>query len=75
MSGTVFVIREIRTAKALRYRTRRGRAMRKSSEFDRDGDPSVKKVVTRTGPLGLVPILYILVSILVLVGMVLWWSS
>lgn len=29
--------------------------MGKSSEFDRDGDPSVKKVVTRTGPLGLVP--------------------
>jgi len=49
--------------------------MGKSEEFDRDGDPSVKKVVTRTGPLGLVPILYILVSILVLVMMVLWWRS
>ncbi|HKG46037.1 MAG TPA: hypothetical protein VKB02_04885 [Pyrinomonadaceae bacterium] len=49
--------------------------MGKSEEFDRDGDPSVKKVVSRTGPLGLVPILYILVSILVLVMMVLWWRS
>jgi hypothetical protein len=49
--------------------------MGKSEEFDRDGDASVEKVVTRTGPLGLVPILYILVSILVLVGMVLWWRS
>jgi hypothetical protein len=49
--------------------------MGKSSEFDRDGDADVKKVVTRTRPLGLVPILYILVSILVLVGMVLWWRS
>ena len=49
--------------------------MGKSEEFDRDGDASVEKVVTRTGPLGLVPILYILVAILVLVGMVLWWRS
>ena len=49
--------------------------MGKSREFNRDGDTSVKKVVTRTGPLGLVPILYILVAILVLVGMVLWWRT
>lgn len=49
--------------------------MAKSDEFDREGDPSVKKVVTRTGPLGLVPILYIVVSILVLLAMAFWWWS
>jgi hypothetical protein len=49
--------------------------MGKSKEFNRDGDPSAKKVVTGTGPLGLVPILYIIVSALVLIGLVLWWRS
>jgi len=49
--------------------------MAKSKEFNRDGDSDVKKVVTSTGPLGLVPILYIVVSVLVLIGMVLWWRS
>jgi len=49
--------------------------MGKSREFDRDGDPDVKKVVTETGPLGMVPILYIIVAALVLIGMVLWWRG
>ena len=49
--------------------------MAKSKEFNRDGDPSVKNVVRNTGPLGLLPVLWIVIAIVVLVGMILWWRS
>ena len=50
--------------------------MGKSTQFDRDGDPDMKKVATRTGPLGLVPIMYIvfLILVIMIVGF-LWWRS
>ena len=71
----IFVTSSLVCSKALQYRTEECGSMGKSKEFDRDGDADVKKVVTRTGPLGLVPILYILVSLFVLIGMVLWWRG
>jgi hypothetical protein len=46
--------------------------MRKSKEFDRDGDPDVKKVVTRTGPLGLVPVMYLILSLIFIIAFILW---
>lgn len=49
--------------------------MGKSKEFDRDGERDVKKVVTRTGPLGLLPIMYLVVSLLIIFLVVLWWRS
>lgn len=49
--------------------------MAKSKEFNREGDADVKKVVTGTGPLGILPVLWIVLAIVVLVGMVLWWRS
>lgn len=47
--------------------------MGRSSEFDRDGDPSPKKVVTGTGPLGLLPVMIILVALMVIIVLVFWW--
>ena len=49
--------------------------MGKSKEFNRDGEPEVKKVVTRTGPLGLVPIMYLIVSLLIILAFVFWWRG
>jgi hypothetical protein len=49
--------------------------MAKSEEFDREGEGSVKKVVSRTGPLGILPVLWIVIAIVVLLGMVFWWRS
>jgi hypothetical protein len=49
--------------------------MPKSKEFDRDGAPEVKKVVTRTGPLGLVPLMYLIVALVFIIGFIVWWSS
>lgn len=49
--------------------------MGKSTQFDRDGEADPKKVVTRTGPLGLVPIMYIIASIVFLIMALLWWRS
>lgn len=50
--------------------------MGKSTQFDRDGDADVKKVVTKTGPLGYLPILYLAASLLfIIVVLFLWWRS
>lgn len=49
--------------------------MGKSTEFDRDGDPSVEKVVTKTGPLGLLPILYLGMSLLIIIAVLVWWAA
>jgi hypothetical protein len=49
--------------------------MRRSEQFDRDGDDEgVEKVVTKTGPLGLVTVLYLAVAVLLILGVLfLWW--
>jgi hypothetical protein len=47
--------------------------MGRSEEFDRDGDPSVKKVVSESGPLGLVPVFYIVVAVLIIIAAFFWW--
>lgn len=48
--------------------------MAKSEEFDRDGDADVKKVVG-AGPLGILPVVWIVLAIVVLLVMFLWWRS
>jgi len=48
--------------------------MAKSKEFNRDGDANLKKVVS-SGPLGILPVLWIVIAIVVLLGMVFWWRS
>lgn len=48
--------------------------MRESKEFNHDGDASVEKVVKKTGPLGLLPILYLAATlVIVLLVLFLWW--
>lgn len=49
--------------------------MGKSKEFNRDGDPDVEKMVTRTGPLGMLPIFIIAASILMIIAVFFWWRS
>lgn len=49
--------------------------MGKSKEFDRDGDADVEKVVSpKTGPMGLLPILYIGASVLIIIAVAIWWA-
>jgi hypothetical protein len=49
--------------------------MAKSEEFDRDGQGDVKKVATKTGPLGLLTIMYIIVSVLIILFVLYWWLT
>ena len=50
--------------------------MGRSKQFNRDGDPDVKKVVTQSGPLGYVSILYLAMALIfIIVVMFLWWRS
>ena len=51
--------------------------MGRSKQFDRDGDDKgVEKVVTKTGPLGLVTVLYVGAALLmILVVLFLWWRT
>lgn len=48
--------------------------MGRSKEFDRDGDPDVTKTVIKTAPLGLLPILLIVLAF-VIIGVVVWGMS
>jgi hypothetical protein len=49
--------------------------MRESKEFNHDGDASVEKVVKKSGPLGLLPILYLAATlVIVLLVLFLWWQ-
>ena len=48
--------------------------MPESKEFNREGEADVKEVVTKTAPLGLLPVMYIVVAILIILGVVLWWT-
>ena len=48
--------------------------MRESKEFNHRGDGSVEKVVKKSGPLGLLPILYLAATVvIVLLVLFLWW--
>lgn len=48
--------------------------MRESKEFNHEGDASVEKVVKKTGPLGLLPILYLVATVVILLLVLfLWW--
>lgn len=50
--------------------------MGKSEEFNRDGEADLNKVVTKTGPLGYLPLLYLATSLLfILAVLFLWWRS
>ncbi|HKR12439.1 MAG TPA: hypothetical protein VJT15_10300 [Pyrinomonadaceae bacterium] len=49
--------------------------MGRSSQFNRDGDADLKKVVTSTGPLGLVPIMYFIATIVFLIMAIVFWRS
>ena len=49
--------------------------MRNSEEFDREGDADPKEVVTKTGPLGILPILYIGAAIVIIVAVAIWWAA
>lgn len=71
----LFLVTVIGSGEPLRYEKEHETDMGKSREFDRDGEADPKKVITKTGPLGLVPIMYIVVSILFIVAAILWWRS
>ena len=48
--------------------------MKESKEFNHDGDASVEKVVKKTGPLGLLPVLYLVATVvLILLALLFWW--
>lgn len=48
--------------------------MRESKEFNHEGDASVEKVVKKTGPLGLLPILYLVATVVILLLVLfMWW--
>ena len=49
--------------------------MGKSTEFNRDSDTSVKDVATKSGPMGLLLVFYIAVSMLGLIVLLIWWLS
>ena len=50
--------------------------MGKSEEFNRDSDADVKEVVTKTGPLGYLPLLYLAMSLLLIIAVLfLWWRG
>lgn len=50
--------------------------MGRSEEFDRDGDADVKKVITKTAPLGYLPLLYLAMSLLFIIAVLfLWWRG
>jgi hypothetical protein len=48
--------------------------MRESKEFNYEGDASVEKVVKKSGPLGLLPILYLAATlVIILLVLFMWW--
>lgn len=50
--------------------------MGRSEEFNRDDDTDVKEVVTKTAPLGYLPLLYLGMSLLFIIAVLfLWWRS
>ena len=48
--------------------------MRELKEFNYEGDASVEKVVKKSGPLGLLPILYLAATlVIILLVLFMWW--
>jgi hypothetical protein len=48
--------------------------MRESKEFNYEGDADVEKIVKKSGPLGLLPILYLAATlVIILLVLFLWW--
>lgn len=48
--------------------------MKESKEFKYDDDTNVERVVKKTGPLGLLPILYLVATlVIILLVLFLWW--
>ena len=45
--------------------------MGKSTQFDRDHDPDVKDVV-KAGPLGILPLVWIILAAVVIIAVLLW---
>lgn len=50
--------------------------MGRSKEFNRDGNADVKNVVSKSGPLGYLPLLYLAMSLIFIIAVLfLWWRS
>lgn len=65
-----------RFPKPLRYRSIcEDSEMPESKEFNREGEADVKEVVSKTTVLGLLPVMYIVVAILIILGVALWWAA
>ena len=47
--------------------------MKESKEFNYEGDASVEKVVKKSGPLGLLPILYLAATVVIILLVLLFW--
>ena len=50
-----------------------GDAMRDSKEFNYDDDTNVEKVVKKSGPLGLLPIMYLAATVVIILMVLLFW--
>jgi len=48
--------------------------MGRSEEFNRDGEADVEKVV-KSVPVGLLPLMVLIVSVLIIIAGVIWWLS
>ena len=46
--------------------------MGKSTQFNRDDDPGVKNVM-KAGPLGILPVLWLIIAGVVIVALLFWW--
>lgn len=49
--------------------------MKGSEEFEYGTKADTKDVATKTGPLGLLPVFYITVSVLGIIALLVWWLS
>jgi hypothetical protein len=47
--------------------------MKNSTEFDYDSKADTKDVLTKTGPLGLLLVFYIVIAVLGMTALILWW--
>lgn len=47
--------------------------MKNSTEFEYDTKADTKEVVTKTGPLGLLLVFYVVISVLGIIALMLWW--
>ena len=47
--------------------------MKNTSEFEHETKADTKEVITKTGPLGLLLVFYIAISVLGIIAVTLWW--